>query len=764
MKRHNVILESNVEPKDHNVLWLQGNKLKKFGNTGWENIIEGDIVTTDRIENGAVTTDKIATDAFDSTLSKSKKIAPADAVGLRIAEATKLPDDEDITSVNNLLKFADKDYLPTSYSGLGRVYLRKNLVGGKNVLTQDMISNENTIYIIQYDYDLNGATITIPQGSVLNFEGGQLKNGTLNSTNLNIVSETKCFDNIKFSGRCCYNNIIKAKWFIAKYPSSISDKSIDNTEELKSAILCGVQNIEIPRKYIHITETINIDKAINLLAEKDITFEPRLVTTIQQKPCIFSNVVSTLIYYLVSSSFTDSNEDSLTIQTIDFVSTKTYTDLSEREVPILKIETNGISLWGVNLSCNISSARSNITIGGEKNFFKTRTGIELSSTNGFISFVNITGNIYFTFIGIRCVRGADFFTSVTFNGNTRCCIGFKADKKVDGISIGGMHQTELIPTLYNTSDLAYIIGSHISNYGIVWDVSSNPTKNPHAVEKTILDYEFRLDGSIPTIPRTDDMYAFCKSNYPLAQERDFDFVKRYSEFPNLLDFVLFNTEITRSQFKEFYYTLDDVSVFEHSRVFNTNHLFNKHNLISGTAYAYMRKTPFCFCTELPTEPSTHVLKFFVKIHQYYVSYASRDTGIGAIFSYIIPHMSRGTLNLKISYFNTNGEETEYYKIENQSLNVYYRKEHILNLSEIQKLGDIGIYLEISTTESQFAFPSLFIPYYDGNIEKEFVCSTSKRPRFFDKNLYIGTRCFDVTLGKPIWWNGTNWVDSTGTSV
>ena len=34
----------------------------------------------------------------------------------------------------------------------------------------------------------------------------------------------------------------------------------------------------------------------------------------------------------------------------------------------------------------------------------------------------------------------------------------------------------------------------------------------------------------------------------------------------------------------------------------------------------------------------------------------------------------------------------------------------------------------------------------------------------DKNLYIGTRCFDVTLGKPIWWNGTNWIDSTGTSV
>ena len=29
---------------------------------------------------------------------------------------------------------------------------------------------------------------------------------------------------------------------------------------------------------------------------------------------------------------------------------------------------------------------------------------------------------------------------------------------------------------------------------------------------------------------------------------------------------------------------------------------------------------------------------------------------------------------------------------------------------------------------------------------------------------IGTMMFDTTLGKPVWWNGTNWVDATGTVV
>ena len=32
------------------------------------------------------------------------------------------------------------------------------------------------------------------------------------------------------------------------------------------------------------------------------------------------------------------------------------------------------------------------------------------------------------------------------------------------------------------------------------------------------------------------------------------------------------------------------------------------------------------------------------------------------------------------------------------------------------------------------------------------------------NLVIGQMFFDTTLGKPIWYDGTNWVDATGTSV
>lgn len=115
-----------------------------------------------------------------------------------------LPDEEDLTKSlpdtngNSYLKFKDKEYDPDNYSGLGRVYLRKNIVEvedpdnpicgkiTKNLLYQDMIDKPNTIYIIQYDYDLNGTTITIPENCVLEFQGGSLGYGILTGNNTKV--------------------------------------------------------------------------------------------------------------------------------------------------------------------------------------------------------------------------------------------------------------------------------------------------------------------------------------------------------------------------------------------------------------------------------------------------------------------------------------------------------------------------------------------------------------------------------------------------
>ena len=92
-------------------------------------------------------------------------------------------DEEDTTSEKGKIKLKDRAYEPDKFSGKGYKILRKNIVcntetgESKNILTQDMINEPNTVYEIRYDFDLNGETINIPEGCTLKFEGGSLSNG-----------------------------------------------------------------------------------------------------------------------------------------------------------------------------------------------------------------------------------------------------------------------------------------------------------------------------------------------------------------------------------------------------------------------------------------------------------------------------------------------------------------------------------------------------------------------------------------------------------
>jgi hypothetical protein len=135
-------------------------------------------------------------------------------------------DGEDITGVKDgdklILKFANKKYDPEQWSGLGRTYLRKNVTtvidsntGQRrvtNLLSQDMMPTEDTIYILQYDYDLNGQTIIVPDNSVILFEGGTVSNGNLNFVNTTLVAETQVFKNVALEGKIT-NKVCTIDWF-----------------------------------------------------------------------------------------------------------------------------------------------------------------------------------------------------------------------------------------------------------------------------------------------------------------------------------------------------------------------------------------------------------------------------------------------------------------------------------------------------------------------------------------------------------------------
>lgn len=104
------------------------------------------------------------------------------------SQITNAADEEDLTVVDNLLKFADKDYNVNDYSGKARKYLRKNMISGVNTLAQDMINEPNTIYILQYDYCLAGQTIELPDNSIILWRGGRLYDGAVKLNKCRLLS------------------------------------------------------------------------------------------------------------------------------------------------------------------------------------------------------------------------------------------------------------------------------------------------------------------------------------------------------------------------------------------------------------------------------------------------------------------------------------------------------------------------------------------------------------------------------------------------
>lgn len=134
-------------------------------------------------------------DVFDSYLHKGNKINPSQILGFNY------PDEEDLTVLGDEIKFKNKAFNTNAFSGLGRSYIRKNIQGDKNILTQEMLNLSDTIYIIQYDYDLNSQSITIPSNVILKFDGGSMSNGSIVFNDTFIESPKKLiFNNISVSG------------------------------------------------------------------------------------------------------------------------------------------------------------------------------------------------------------------------------------------------------------------------------------------------------------------------------------------------------------------------------------------------------------------------------------------------------------------------------------------------------------------------------------------------------------------------------------
>lgn len=384
-------------------------------------------------------------------------------------------DDEDIvgdlqTDGVKLLKFADKEYNVDKFSGLGRVYLRKNIVNGKNVLTQEMINKYNTIYIIQYDYDLDNKQINILENCILQFEGGSFINGSLNGNNTDINANTLIFKNISVIGT--WKCIGEARWFAKSSPYTISTlnnlniNKIDVTNELQLLLDSSFYSIYINKGFYYITRTLILSKNKEIKLEGKHSNNYLLQRTVDciDKTFIFSDKNITLLriaideFYIQTSVKVDGGNFDVSLYSNIAVYTNNCIEIDIR---------NKRSYWGIYINTSIygTYAAKKPSSGTAIKFIDDKTG-------GYATMINFNCIIKWFDLAydIRAISPS-WITNVNLNGECSNCnkiLNTTADA-ISNIDV----QTHAVFTKDNIIDYPLFVSSSLLVIsGMLWDLSN----------------------------------------------------------------------------------------------------------------------------------------------------------------------------------------------------------------------------------------------------------------------------------------------------
>lgn len=119
---------------------------------------------------------------------------------------------------------------------------------------QSKFNRSNTIYKITRDIDLGNGVLTIPFGCTLDFQGGSFSNGTItgNGTDITVDKQARIFNNIIIAGTWKVA-VIYSGWFNFRYTAGSNNlQNLQNLFNLSSNSYNGVINISQGDYYITI--------------------------------------------------------------------------------------------------------------------------------------------------------------------------------------------------------------------------------------------------------------------------------------------------------------------------------------------------------------------------------------------------------------------------------------------------------------------------------------------------------------------------------
>lgn len=469
-------------------------------------------------------------------------------------DVTNAPDEEDLTSENqggtDVLKFKDKAYNAALYSGLGCVYLRKNIVTlegtGKNVLTQAMVNTVNTIYHIQYDYDLNGQTITLPAGCVLEFEGGSVKNGTLNfGKGVTINSEdVKIFDNITFTGYC-EDIFFHIDWFVGNYAETIAESEPDATAEIQAMFDSGVKKVWLTNKRNYrITDTIEVDASILIDGDMQKVGNDNGSPLINKY--IFGNFDAPLFKIVPNGYVMSVTIHNLYLYRLQSAGSLTSENNYKRDIPTLYVDCTNGRIWGFDLwavfslnkiPCDFVAADGETTTTVSAGGYRAIEVYVAGSAN-YIAYVKIGGYIHDYYDGLKIHKddSASFITGVTLNHDSEGVYGGYVQATT---IITGQHQTRHCLPSGNTDAYFSIDGECDCSKVQIWDTAFGKDYSATALRSVLY--------SISASYITDNILHDANTNNKrfIKRNHGFSLYGNANLWDNLLPAIFYGNFLTR---------------------------------------------------------------------------------------------------------------------------------------------------------------------------------------------------------------------------
>lgn len=611
-------------------------------------------------------------------------------------------DDEDIVKDNNRnLKFADKIYTPEKFSGLGRVYLRKNIVNGKNILTQNMVNDENTEYYVQYDYDLNNSNIIVKNNSKLIGIGGKLNNGTLFTIN-GYIDNSLYGDNI--STTISYGTLNRV------FSTSEDTLVLIMTDLPKPFEKYNLNNNGT------IDNSINLDNLLNDSFFKVIAARYRNVKFIFNGNAAYNGKNEYLFNSPVKTGFGNYgtyNVDIVLYADITFNFSETVPTISE-------IEKDNFIVPNYSLF-NISTMNINIIGDFKRNDFNdTKRSYPIIKC-----LRNINGHYYEgygnQFSSFRCAAFHSSSQDTIINIKNICIDGF-----YHGVSI------------LNGSANNIIVRNIIGDNGLT--IGGTP-KTPCYVTNCVFEYCQDLGLSIqrPNVFANNIIIDHCgNNNVPSSDNYGID-----GSF-NAGGGISIEANLTSNE-EDLTLNINNVII---------KNCFNYAIANTGGDGVFINNVIIKNIISTWNESYESLVNDGTFLHR------ATDLRRGGVF--IIDQCD----NIYINNISVYGSNVQLLRLRVKDSDDRVAKNIFITNSTFQNIAPNFDFYDDNIKD-------LFYVFYYNNFIKDCsstylgadtktVGSTANRPIL--KNINVGFQYFDTTINKPIWWNGTKWVDGVGSDI